>query len=552
MGRAGTKVQRLKRTAHVAPSGASGLSSYDQIVEQYKQDTPTAHRKLYGQFFTPQPIADLMCDWVLAGKPDTVLDPAIGPGVFAATILERSPGTRVVGVDIDPEVLKYTRMLHRGRRLELIQDDFLTTRQLENYSAIIANPPYLRHHDFSYDIDIFEAIGERNDVKLSKLSNIYVLFVLEICRRLVPTGRAAIIIPTEWANANFGKAMKDFLLERGLLKRLLYFTHEALPFEDALTTASVLLLEKQRGFVGDSSVSTHFLTGVTGAVELRQLASDSIEEVEGVISRIFPASVLRAEKKWDHLLKTGSQDRVRGLVPLRSLAKTKRGIATGANEFFHVPLQRAKEFGIQGKHLLPCVGGASAVKGFVFCAEDFEQLVRSGRRSHLISIGSPSAMEEKYLAEGVAAKLPSRYLLAARKEWHVMERRDPAPIWAAVFGREGVRFIRNKANVLNLTTFHCIYPLSEDSQFIDALTVCLNSKTVQERARKQQRVYGGGLLKFEPKDLLDIEVPDLSKVSRRTIERLAATLPSCGADSTNMLPSQIDSLVEDAIREAAL
>jgi len=78
---------------------------------------------------------------------------------------------------------------------------------------------------------------------------------------------------------------------------------------------------------------------------------------------------------------------------------------------------------------------------------------------------------------------------------------------------------------------------------------------VQQLAQRQHRVYGGGLLKMEPKDLLDIEVPDLRKVSAKTLRELAGLLKELDRvvrakhDSADV-QGWLDAVVEAAAEEA--
>ena len=102
--------------------------------------------------------------------------------------------------------------------------------------------------------------------------------------------------------------------------------------------------------------------------------------------------------------------------------------------------------------------------------------------------------------------------------------------------------------------FHCFlhfsilrfYPFIIDEEFSRALVCCLNSNIVQEFAKLNSRVYGGGLLKFEPKDILDIYVPDLRKVSRKTLCKLSKLL-----NFQETAKDIIDQCVLDAAEEAA-
>jgi adenine-specific DNA-methyltransferase len=208
------------------------------------------------------------------------------------------------------------------------------------------------------------------------------------------------------------------------------------------------------------------------------------------------------------------------------------------------------------------VGRALDVVGVVFRKEDFAKLAAKGRRTFLFDMQSePNAAEREYLDQGVSSGLDKRYLCAARKgKWYRMERRPPSAIWATVFGRKGLRFIHNPERIANLTTFHCIYPMVDTPVFEAALTACLNSRVVQGLARRQHRVYGSGLLKVEPRDLLDIPVPDLRETKPAILIELASLLEWLDAALQNNqnirgdLESSLDALdhaVKNAARQAA-
>jgi adenine-specific DNA-methyltransferase len=299
-----------------------------------------------------------------------------------------------------------------------------------------------------------------------------------------------------------------------------------------------------------------------GVWYLHGLSGEEVPESLDALTRIAKRQTLTAEvllqaDKWDFLIRGGVKADLAGFVPLRALATTKRGIATGANSFFHLPFAIAAQHGLPPGSLARCVGRAADVNGFEFTSADFEALVHDGRRAFLVTLaGTLTGPERAYVAMGESQGIPARYLLAARKPWYSMERQQPAPIWAAVFGRRGLRFVQNSAGALTLTTFHCVYPFDASPEAVAALTLCLNLPTVQAAARAHTRVYGGGLLKFEPKDLLDIAVPDLRRVSRNTLARLSAEqsrvaheLRASGEDSIDWSPAE--AAVTAAATEAA-
>jgi adenine-specific DNA-methyltransferase len=537
MGKPGTKMWRQEQATGLADdlqnrknflaSYAASLEGNGDPEQAYRAAAPIDHRKRFGQFFTPVPVADLMVEWIEVIRPRSILDPAVGPGVFPRILSATCPDAHSTCLDIDPLALDAARLaLPSTKKLTFIEQDFLLWNDDLLFDAAIANPPYLRHHDLNYPFDIFHLVGKKNHIQLSRLSNIYVLFILEVCRRLRVGGRAAIIVPGEWVNANFGDQLKLWLVSRGLLHTLLYFSHMSSQFEDALTTASILLLEKPQPHTGRQSIRTIFVNDGAPLEDIRRIMDETATGYPEIIVRNFSPERLLEEKKWNHLLAHGSEVVTPGFVKLGELAKTRRGIATGSNSFFHISLSTAVRFAIRRENLKQCVGRALDVPGAVFRKTDFAKLVADDRRTYLFDMQSePNEAEGKYIAQGESDALDKRYLCAARNgKWYRMEQRPPSAIWATVFGRKGLRFIHNPDSIANLTTFHCIYPVVDAPIFAAALTACLNSRVVQDLARRQHRVYGGGLLKVEPKDLLDIEVPDLRRVAPTTLRVLAGLL----------------------------
>lgn len=90
MGLRGKKAARLLESDHMRSEAYLIPASldYEILLARYLQETPSTHRKQYGQFFTPPPIAELMMNWILVANPRAILDPAAGPGIFIAEFLK--------------------------------------------------------------------------------------------------------------------------------------------------------------------------------------------------------------------------------------------------------------------------------------------------------------------------------------------------------------------------------------------------------------------------------------------------------------------------------
>ena len=233
-------------------------------------------------------------------------------------------------------------------------------------------------------------------------------------------------------------------------------------------------------------------------------------------------ATLRRSSKWEPLIEGVETELPNGWTTLGALARTKRGIATGHNEFFLLSSRRVVELGIQDQNHQPCIGRSNDVKYYRFMPFDLEQVDANGGRIRLLTFGNNLNSEElEYVKAGEEEGVSNRYLLRQRAPWYSMEKRPPAPIWALVFTRSGARFVRNNACALSLTNFHAVYPLNDDPTYHDALTCVLNSELVAKAAQAHWRRYGGGLTKFEPADLLAMPIPDISRFCSETIDEMA-------------------------------
>ena len=160
-----------------------------------------------GQIFTPKLISDMMVNWVIGNKPKTILDPAVGNGVFFESILEKY-SCNLIGFDIDPLMIEQTRQFHPKK---LFNEDFLKNKKNISVDSIVCNPPYVNFHNF--DRKIIDVINLQFKTSFSKLSNFYALFFVKSWSMLNDEGRMVFITPAEFLYTGYGKTLKRFLLD---------------------------------------------------------------------------------------------------------------------------------------------------------------------------------------------------------------------------------------------------------------------------------------------------------------------------------------------------
>lgn len=104
--------------------------------------------------------------------------------------------------------------------------------------------------------------------------------------------------------------------------------------------------------------------------------------------------------------------------------------------------------------------------------------------------------------------LPKRPLIASRNPWYKMEARQVPPILFAYLGRRNARFVRNRANVVPLTGFLCVYPRRAEGAFVEKLWGILRHPETIANLSLVGKSYGSGAIKVEPRALEALPIPN--------------------------------------------
>ena len=477
------------------------------LEKEYKKQTSLTHRKKFAQFFTPEPVANIMIDWIL-DKPQiqTLLEPAFGLGVFSRLILEQKKDIDITSFDVDPVIFEIAKQnFNNFSNINYFLEDYLFNDWNNKYDAIICNPPYFKFHDYE-NKKTLEEIKKRLKINLSGFTNVYTLFLLKSIYQLKENGRAAYIIPSEFLNSDYGKLFKEYLIKSKTLKHIILFDFEENVFDDALTTSAIILLEK------NNSPDKISFSNIKDFEALK--AYPNVPTFEYEVEKLNP------NIKWRTYYTEQHSKKYKDLIPFRNVAKVVRGIATGANDYFTFNNSKAQKYKIANDSLLPCITKSKDVTSPFFTKENFETLLKKDANIYLIdACGNESDTNiSGYINIGEKRGINQKYLTSKRKPWYSLENRPPSPIWVGVFNRNGLKFIRNEANISNLTTFHCIYPNANLFYRIniDLLFAYLLTDVANQIFSDNRREYGDGLKKFEPNDLNNALMLDLSKLDKET------------------------------------
>lgn len=467
-----------------------------------------------GQFWTPDWIAEPMVEYVLAGRDALLFDPAVGTGAFfrAAKVVASEKGLTVsfAGMEIDASIL--SQALEHGLDHDDIASveigDFVLHPPQRKFQAIVANPPYIRHHRLESEkkaqlrLLAAQLIGRPLDGR----AGLHVYFLIRALSLLEQNGRLAFILPADTCEGKFAPDLWAWITRNFALDAIIAFAPEATPFPNVDTNPLIF-------FIRNAPAQPHLLW-----VKCHRPATNALKRwVRSGLASMSEQDLLVAVRDLDEGLSTGLS---REPFPHQStkyvlgdFVKVMRGVATGANNFFFVTIEKARHLGIPSEYFVRAIGKTRDVLTDEITENTITRLERLGRPTLLLTLRGndveafPDSVRQ-YLREGERLGIPNRPLIAQRNPWYKMETRVPPPFLFAYLGRRNSRFIRNTARVIPLTSFLCVYPKHNTEEHVEQIWKIISHPDTVANLSKIGKSYGDGAIKVEPRLLEKLPIPD--------------------------------------------
>ncbi|NLW85809.1 MAG: N-6 DNA methylase [Planctomycetes bacterium] len=479
-------------------------------------------RNKLGQFATPSALASQIIDLTRQLLPTgqiRFLDPAFGTGAFYSALLAavgQSRISRAVGYEIDPHYGKMASRIWKDTPLELNIRDFTRAQfpacETEKANLVVCNPPYVRHHHIDSDekLRLAQRVLTAAGVDLSGLAGLYCHFLCISHAWLAANGLAVWLIPSEFMDVNYGRQVKEYLLNRVTLLRIHRFDPEVTQFDDALVSSAVVFFRNAPPQPGGSTTLTF------GASLL-----------EPAITMEASLETLRNSDKWTGIVFASDVSVAKAHVS--DFFTITRGIATGSNAFFMIPRVKARALGLPEQFLRPILPSPRYVKtcrietdhdGYPMLPEQL-CLLDCSLPEDQVKSQHPALW--RYLKQGVEAGIDKGYLCARRNPWYAQEQRLPAAFLCTYMGRKGkstdaFRFVLNKSQALAANVYLLLYPkprvaeaLRLKPELLDDIWQALN-RISPVSLKRVGRVYGGGLHKLEPKELANAPADEIGEL----------------------------------------
>jgi hypothetical protein len=476
-------------------------------------------RREQGATYTPRPIIHAMIAWAAEQitPPQRIVDPGAGSGRFLMDAAKVFPNAELVAVEVDPLAALMTRansaVLGFSDRLkiELVDYRALTLPAIEGPTLFIGNPPYVRHHDISPEWKAWfgDAASELGFVA-SGLAGLHIHFFLKTCQ-LARTGDfGTFITAAEWLDVNYGFVLRRMLADGLGGVALHVIDPKALPFSGTFTTGAI----------------TCFCVG-RRPHQLTIRTVDSLDTLAPLSAgRGVDWSEIESAPRWSVLMRPAVPVRA-GEIELGELFRVHRGQVTGCNavwiageraselpaRFLFPTITRARELLAAGERL----GSLAHLRKVIDLPVDLDELTPAERRA-----------VDEFLAWAKRMKAHHSFIATHRRTWWSVGLKHAAPILCTYMARRAPAFVRNLAGARHLNIAHGLYPRAPlPDADLRAVLMYLRRHT----STAGGRVYAGGLIKFEPKELERVRLPRVQDIHGYLTEGLPEKVVSRRADN---------------------
>lgn len=476
------------------PMLASALAAgRDPLGDAFSRIRKPETRRLSGATYTPADVVQAMVERCKSRYQNVrrIVDCGAGSGRFSLALARAFAQADIIAVERDPLACLIlganVEAAGVSARVTIVDGDFrdLDLAPSDGQTLFVGNPPYVRHHDIDPAHKEWLVTTSRGlGFETNRLSGLHIHFFVKVLQLAARGDAGLLITSSEWLDSAYGKGL------RGMLAGPLGCTHifavdpKTQLFEDA--NVSSVVTEFEVG-TAPSDIVVSTITDIAGLRAPDGLRVDRTE--------------LAGRRSWSN--PNDDDILADGMVRLGSYFSVHRGQVTGGNDTW---IAGSDTPALPDYCLTPCVTKAvelisiapaitddAILKRVVTLPKDLDRLAAEDR-----------VQVDAFLEWARARGAADSYTARARKPWWKLAFKDAAPILCTYMGRRPPVFVRNLAEVAHVNIAHGLYPREQmPPDTLDRVTRWLNENPVDTGGK----TYGGGLRKFEPREIERIALP---------------------------------------------
>lgn len=436
---------------------------------------------------TPASLAEAMVSRLNDDSKARWLDPCVGAGAFLLALhAAEVPVSHIRGFDIQRKSATADHLARVDRGVDFLKK---ATETRERFDRIVANPPYVSFTRLDDTLRRRAREISAAGMSLSDGANYWAAFLVAAVGLLREGGKLCFVLPAAYEFADYAKPLRDRLPH--LFRNVEVHRSRVPLFPDVQEGTVVLLAE---GFGKGETAPNRFVYPSKGEL----IKGLTAREISNNGSQTAPRSFSKG----------------RPTRPLHEVVKIGIGAVTGDNSFFlmtdaerrgrHIPTTACRAVISRAKHL-----SSSEIDDDLWT-----KLRQDGERVWMFD--PPPRMElnehvKAYLslpAEGGGCQRRA-YKVANRDKWF----RVPVPTRADGFmsgmSHVGPWIALNRIHRLIATNTLYIVHFKEtlSLEARASWAIAMLTSEARERFEAAGRCYADGLVKYEPRDLLNVRIP---------------------------------------------
>ncbi len=479
--------------------------------------------KSSGYVETPPRVVRQLVDWAVKTSASRVLDAGFGDGRFLKAVAERlkalgaSPpaiAQQLYGVEIDRAAYERTAgdlASHLGHAVEHLRCADFALAPPWTVDAVVGNPPYVRRQHLE-NLSLWAGLST---VRLSALTDLSALFVMQATQLLEPGGRLAVIVSGGWLDEEYGREFRNFLSREYAEIQVVGYTGRVFP--DVLVRPVAIMATKGERVRG-VGIELRVLDGEakSPSVEPRRLiTADEFQGDAGTLSsKLYHPSGVKLLDRYGLSAST-----------LGDTASVRIGFQSFAKGFYLLSSNRVSQLGLAQDYLRPIVLSPrwlpdklhlrkAEVPGRAFWAKNLESLDEPGKCYLEAAEREPIGVRGKgYEVQGYQEA--PRLKKARRTPWFniVTELESRGGREILIPRRTFVRYqVMDNADRIPATEdFLEVSPCC--SEFKAPLLVYLNSTFGEVAVRLASHQYGGGVYNLNPSQARAIRIPAIERLT---------------------------------------
>lgn len=472
-------------------------------------------QKLRGGYYTPQNLADYVTKWVLSNKPQTILEPSCGDGVFIQAVANNNYDYDIKLSCFELFDIEAAKALERCKLNNLInatvtEGDFLVwaNEQLKKkqpiFDGVLGNPPFIRYQFLEKNFqEQAQLVFEQLDLKFTKHTNAWVPFLLSSLALLKEGGRMGMVIPSEINHVMHAQSLRSYLGH--ICSKIVIIDPKEIWFEDTLQGAVIILAEKKQE-PNERSQGVGIVS-VSGFEFLRDDPDVLFNDTVGINGETVEGKWTKATLNIDELKLIKRVIAHPDVRKFKDIAKVDVGIVTGANKYFLVDNETVKSYQLE-YFAYPMFGRSQHCPGIIYDEQQHIENQKQGLPTNFLYIDEEyedlSESVKNYIALGEVEEYHKRYKCQIRKPWFKVPSVYSTEIGMLKRCHDAPRLIYNKVGAYTTDT---AYRVSSTVTSAENLVCSFLNPLTAITAELEGRFYGGGVLELVPSEIEKLYIP---------------------------------------------